>query len=91
MLSEEKAQQLWTSHDIAKVLEIGGTVVTNWHYYGRDYMPQPFAVTQSGTKLWSAEQAKQIIASYYQRQAEKQERRAVKERAKRMIEHLGAP
>lgn len=44
---------------------MAASVVANWAYYKRYYMPAPAAVTQGGTKLWSPEQAKQIIGGYY--------------------------
>jgi hypothetical protein len=78
-------QQLWTSGDIAKVLEVSGSTVSNWAYYGRDYIPQHAAETQAGARLWTEAQAKQIIAGYYQRKAEKEQRKATKEHALRMI------
>ena len=80
--------QLWTSGDIAKVLEVSGSTVSNWAYYGRDYIPTPAATTQAGARLWTEAQAKQIIAGYYQRKETKEQRKAATERALRMITHL---
>lgn len=80
--------QLWTAADIAKELGVAASVVANWAYYGRDYMPTPAAVTQGGTKLWSPEQAKQIIGGYYNRKAERNARADDKLRAKTALLRL---
>ena len=80
--------QLWTAADIAKELGVAASVVANWAYYRRDYMPPPAAATQGGTKLWSPEQAKQIIGSYYNRKAERDARADDKLRAKTALLRL---
>lgn len=80
--------QLWTAADIAKELGVAASVVANWAYYERDYMPPPAAATQGGTKLWSPEQAKQIIAGYYNRKAQRDARAADKARMEAALRRL---
>ena len=62
--------QLWTAGDIARELGLSQSTVYNWSYRGRHYMPKPYAMTQKGLGqgLWTAEQVKRVIASYYKRQ-----------------------
>ena len=80
--------QLWTSADIAKELGVSASVVANWSYYGRDYIPTPTATTQAGTKLWTDAQAKEIIGGYYRRKEAKAQRKAEKAREQRVLERL---
>lgn len=81
-------EQLWTTGDIAARLGIGKSGVSNWGYPGRRQVPEPFAVTQAGVRLWTAEQAEEIIAGYTVWRTARDAQREDRQRAERALQLL---
>jgi len=76
---------LWTPGDIAARLGISASLVSNWGHPGTRRIPEPYAITQRGNRLWTTEQADQIVTEYQEWREQKQQRKADEERARRML------
>jgi hypothetical protein len=86
----EQPITLWTHADIAKELGIGTTTVYNWTYYQQRSitMPEPFAVTRKGAPLWTDTQAQTVMSDYRALRRRREQRKAAKEREKKVLELL---
>lgn len=78
-------KELWTTGDIAARLGIGTSLVSNWGSPGRRSIPEPYATTRAGVRLWTAEQAAQIVTEYQSWREQRQQRESAEARALRMI------
>ncbi|QGJ92818.1 helix-turn-helix DNA binding domain protein [Arthrobacter phage Pureglobe5] len=79
---------LWTTTDIAAQLGISKSLVANWGNGKARDLPEPYAVTNSGTRLFTREQAEEVIAEYRAWDAARAARRADLERAEKALERM---
>jgi len=76
---------LWTTGDIAAQLGISRSLTANWGNGKARDLPEPFAVTGSGLRLFTEQQARQVMAEYRAAKAARADRQADLERAEQAL------
>lgn len=79
---------LWTTGDIGEALGISKSMTANWGARGSRQVMAPYAKTVKGMRLWTPEQAAQIMAEYREAADRRAARKADLERAERALERM---
>lgn len=83
--------ELWTLGDMGRALGINPGYCANWGMPGHRRIPEPFAVTKAqGLRLFTPEQAKEIMDTYVADQRRRADRRAELDRAEQALSKLVA-
>jgi hypothetical protein len=80
--------ELWTTGDMGRALGLTPGYAANWGMPGHRRIPAPHAKTPAGLKLYTAEQAREIMAGYVADRDARAARRADRERAARAVARL---